>query len=520
MSTLPTGWSTCKFSDCLIQKPQKVDPKRFGDFPYLAMDDIESNTGRILSQKKGADFKSQCARYEKGDLLYGRLRPYLNKVARAPFDGLASAELLVYQSSGAIDLDFAVKMLRSQKFLNHSSIKSKGDRPRLSPKSLSEFQFSLPPLPEQKRIVVKLESLESTTNGVAKDLKRIEDLLEVYKFKLIKKAISGKLNLDGSNVEFQKPPNPELYSIPKSWNWTPLPLIGTLGRGKSKHRPRNDPALFGKKYPFVQTGDVKKRIKTVEDVTAFYSEFGLKQSKLWPAGTLMITIAANIADTHVLPFQACFPDSVVGFTPDASKANVNFIELFFRVEKDRLDRYAPAVAQKNINLRILQNVLVPLPPLTEQVAIVAQVRLIFERIKTIEKSVTVCRERLERLNKSILAKAFRGDLVDQDSNDEPAMVLLKRTKAKETETANKLKNKTSIAKKSRKVISKMTVHEQIGEALNKAPKRGITFEDLKKQVSGTYDEIQNAVFELLGDPSSLLRQRFDEQSETLRFVRE
>ncbi|WP_176377474.1 restriction endonuclease subunit S, partial [Escherichia coli] len=105
--------------------------------------------------------------------------------------------------------------------------------------------------------------------------------------------------------------------------------LGELNRGKSKHRPRNDPSLYGGDYPFVQTGDVRAADGLLTNYKQTYSKKGLAQSRLWPKGTLCITIAANIAETAILGIDACFPDSVVGFIPQNENISVEYIEFFF-----------------------------------------------------------------------------------------------------------------------------------------------------------------------------------------------
>src|SRR5271166_4431295 len=173
-------------------------------------------------------------------------------------------------------------------------------------------------------------------------------------------------------------PEPDLdqapFELPLGWTWGRFPEIGTFGRGKSKHRPRNDPALFdGGEHLMIQTGDVARSQGVIGTYTDKYNDFGLAQSFKWPKGTLCITIAANIADSGILSFDACFPDSVVGFIPASMFENARYFEYFVRTAKANLLEFAPATAQKNINLEILTSVLIPLPPLTEQHRIVAKV---------------------------------------------------------------------------------------------------------------------------------------------------
>jgi len=164
------------------------------------------------------------------------------------------------------------------------------------------------------------------------------------------------------------------FELPEGWTWARFPELGKFGRGKSKHRPRNDPVLYTDgTHLMIQTGDVARSGGKVTTYSNKYNDVGLAQSMLWPKGTLCITIAANIADSGILDFDACFPDSVVGFVPAPAFESARYFEYFVRTAKANLLEFAPATAQKNINLEILTSVLIPLPPLAEQHRIVAKV---------------------------------------------------------------------------------------------------------------------------------------------------
>ena len=144
-----------------------------------------------------------------------------------------------------------------------------------------------------------------------------------------------------------------------------MPELGEFGRGVSKHRPRNDPKLLGGDYPLIQTGDVANAELYITSYNSTYSELGLKQSKMWDKGTLCITIAANIAKTAILKFDACFPDSVVGFTANEKTNNI-FIHYWFSFFQAILESQAPESAQKNINLKILSELKVIVPEKEKQ----------------------------------------------------------------------------------------------------------------------------------------------------------
>ena len=151
--------------------------------------------------------------------------------------------------------------------------------------------------------------------------------------------------------------------------WTPRTLdeLGYVNRGRSRHRPRDAAHLYGGPYPFVQTGDVKHSVLYLTTYSQTYSDAGLAQSRLWNAGTLCITIAANIADTAILDIDACFPDSVIGFVPNDEKADVRFIKyLFDAMLQKRFKQFTQGAAQDNLSQAKLLSLKFPVPSIHEQ----------------------------------------------------------------------------------------------------------------------------------------------------------
>lgn len=168
--------------------------------------------------------------------------------------------------------------------------------------------------------------------------------------------------------------------------WRTLPeMTLDFGRGKSKHRPRNDEKLYGGDIPFIQTGDIRSASHIITQYSQTYSELGLKQSKLWPKGTLCITIAANIAETSILGFDACFPDSVIGFVPDPRKTSSGYVEYLLQSTKTKLEAKGKekSSAQSNINLGTFEQLKLPFPSLAEQARIVA----ILDKFETMTNSI-------------------------------------------------------------------------------------------------------------------------------------
>jgi type I restriction enzyme S subunit len=253
----------------------------------------------------------------------------------------------------------------------------------ITQENLGKLQIPLPPLAEQKRIAAILDAADALRTQRREALAQLDALLQ-----------STFLTLFGDPV-----------TNPMGWERKKFSQIGSLDRGVSKHRPRNAPELLGGPYPLVQTGEVANCDTFIRDYKNTYSEIGLNQSKLWPAGTLCITIAANIAKTGILRFEACFPDSVVGFRAD-DPATVYFAKTWLSFLQKMLEETAPESAQKNINLEILRNLVVPLPPLPLQQKFAAIVEST-ERQKATQRAHLA---ELDALFAALQHRAFRGEL--------------------------------------------------------------------------------------------------------------
>lgn len=204
-------------------------------------------------------------------------------------------------------------------------------------------RVAVPPLPEQRRIVDLLTRAEGIVRLRREAEKKAAELIPAL-----------FLDLFGDPA-----------TNPKGWPASLFGAVGVLDRGRSRNRPRDAKELYDGPYPFIQTGDVANSGGRITCYTATYSEAGLAQSRLWKRGTLCITIAANIAKTGVLEFDACFPDSVVGFLPN-EQVRTAYVQAWLGFLQPTLEANAPQAAQKNINLEILRNLPIPLPPLALQ----------------------------------------------------------------------------------------------------------------------------------------------------------
>ncbi|MCP5499661.1 MAG: restriction endonuclease subunit S [Leptospiraceae bacterium] len=250
-------------------------------------------------------------------------------------------------------------------------------------KYLKDIKIPLPPLDEQKKIAAILDAADEFRQKTKALLTKYDEL-----------AQSLFLDMFGDPVV-----------NPKGWEVVKFSEVGKLDRGKSKHRPRNAPELLGGSHPLIQTGDIANSGIFVKTYDSTYSDIGLAQSKKWPSGTLCITIAANIAKTGILTFNACFPDSVVGFIPNENTNNI-YAHFWMSFLQKILEETAPESAQKNINLAILRDLDYPLPPIELQ-------NQFAERIQEIESQKANAEASLQKaddLFNCLLQKAFKGEL--------------------------------------------------------------------------------------------------------------
>ncbi|MBN8557615.1 MAG: restriction endonuclease subunit S [Proteobacteria bacterium] len=197
----------------------------------------------------------------------------------------------------------------------------------------------------------------------------------------------------------------------KDSQWLPKKLdeLGFVGRGKSRHRPRNAAFLYGGRYPFFQTGDIKAANFYLTEYSQTYSEEGLAQSKLWQAGTLCITIAANIAENAILGIDGCFPDSVVGFVPDPAKADVRFIKYYLDTIKLHMQNISHGATQDNLSLDKLLSFDFLTPPLPIQRRIAGILSAYDELIENSQRRIRI----LETMARTLYRNGIKLSIIDK-----------------------------------------------------------------------------------------------------------
>ncbi|MCT7591739.1 restriction endonuclease subunit S [Aliarcobacter butzleri] len=388
IDNLPNGWKIEELNNCGKIITGKTPSKKIdeywnsNDISFIKPDDFDKN--RIIYFEKGKDFISQKG-FEKavkipsnsvlttcigniGNVLINKFEATINQQINA---------IIPNENINFKYLAYAIKKIKP-------ILVDRANAPVVPIINKTDFgKFSIPiPLLQQQEKIVKV--LDLTSNLIEKQ----KELLEKYDLFLKSKFIE----MFGDPI-----------SNPMGWEVVKLGNYGTLARGKSAHRPRNAPFLYGGKYPFIQTGDITKKGSIyLRDFKQTYSEEGIKQSKLFSENTIAITIAANIGDAKVLSFDCYFPDSVVGFNVEIPLFVVYLLSFY----KYKLEQESTQTAQKNINLQVLNNLDVIKPEIELQNKFAS----IVEKIETIKEKENQKLKQFEDLHNSMMNKAFKGEI--------------------------------------------------------------------------------------------------------------
>ena len=384
---LPPGWENYQFGDVCRSVKDSYKPVEGGATPYVGLAHLAQGFPAFTGRGTESDIKSSKTAFKIGDVLFGKLRPYLRKGAQADFNGICSTDILVFRSENRCESDFLKYLVHSDEFISHAKSTTSGvQHPRTSWPSLTEFHLSLPPLPEQKKIAHVLSTVQRAIEAQERIIQTTTEL---------KKTLMHKLFTEGLRNEPQK--QTEIGPVPESWEVVPLGQIARVERGKFSHRPRNEPRFYGGEYPFVQTSDVANCDGYVRTYTQTLNEDGLAISKMFLAGTILITIAANIGFTGILEFDSACPDSLIGISP-TDEIHTEFLNYYLIAQQPEMDRLAPKGTQKNINIQFLKPWPVPMPSIEEQREIAEAFGAVDRKIRT----ATQKRDQLQELFRTLL----------------------------------------------------------------------------------------------------------------------
>jgi type I restriction enzyme S subunit len=328
-----------------------------------------------VAEKRTNPTSDDLSRYqavEPGDFVLNNQQAWRGSVGISRYNGIVSPAYLVLILNGRVDQEFADRLFSDRGMVTQYLVSSRGVgsiQRNLYWPHLKRVATLVPPASEQAAIVRFLDHADARTRRCIVAKQKLIKLLGEEKQAIIHRAVTRGLDpnvrLKPSSVEW-------LGQIPEHWDVRRVKQISHILRGKFTHRPRNDPSLYDGPYPFIQTGEVARAGKSITSYRQTLNERGLAVSKMFPVGTLVVTIAANIGDVAILDFDACFPHSVVGFVPNTNVTR-EYLYYVFRAMKPELLRKAPVNTQGNLNVDRIGSRRIALPPVIEQHAIVLQI---------------------------------------------------------------------------------------------------------------------------------------------------
>ena len=468
---LPLGWVAATLGEVTAPRGLRIQPSKMPDAPFIGLEHIEAHTMRLLGQGKAADVKSSAAYFEGGDVIYGRLRPYLNKVYSPDFAGLASGEFIVFPNQPNLDNGYLKYFLNQWEFVSFVNTLNTGDRPRVDFNQFADYTIPLAPLGEQGRIVAEIERQFTRLDASVELLRRAQANLKRCRASVLKSACQGSLvpleaelaRTEGRDYEpaeallerilaqrrqrwesqekrrgkYKEPPPPDvsdLPALPEGWVWASMSQVSTSRLGKM----RDDKRTAGIPLPYLRNVNVRWDSFDLDDLASMpFLPTELDRYGLLPGDVLVAEggepgqAAVWLGDTRPIKYQKALHRVRVleGVIPKWL-----VFRLWESAQSGTLEGFFTGSTIKHLTGESLGKYPVPLPPLAEQTRIVAEVERRLSVIQQADAAVSASLGRCERLRQSILKQAFSGQLVPQDPADEPASALLQRIRA-ERETA-------------------------------------------------------------------------------------
>lgn len=327
------------------------------------------------------------------------MRSFQGGLERAWARGCIRSSYVVLKPSPEVHVGYFAHLLKSHDYIRALQATSNFIRDGQDLKFSNFCLVDLPLVPheDQASIARFLDYANGRIERAIRAKKKLIGLLTEQKQAIIHRAVTRGLD---PHVPLKPSGIPWLGDVPQHWEVRRVKQISQILRGKFTHRPRNDPSLYDGPYPFIQTGSVAQATKFIRTYKQTLNEKGMAVSKLFSRGTLVMTIAANIGDVAVLTFDACFPDSIVGFVP-STRVDRDYLYLVFRCMKPELLREAPVNTQGNLNVERIGVMGVPVPEHEEQKRIVGWVEVetnsLDIAIDRTEREISLLREYRTRL---------------------------------------------------------------------------------------------------------------------------
>lgn len=383
-------WQQLPLGEVFKPNRPRVSPAEKPKLPFIGMEHVEAHTMKLLGTVPAASMKSSSVHFQPGDVLYGRLRPYLNKVYRPDFEGLCSAEFIVFPETKGVDSKYLQYFLNSNDFVAFASHLNEGDRPRVDFKQISPYPFPLAPLPEQRRIVQAIETQLRRLDAAVARLQAAKARLKRYKQAVLKAAYD------------------EVAEIHE---------VKTFGELKefSMYGPRfssDDYTADG--VPVLRTSDIDDRghvnMSTAPKLSLSKEQIAKYKLKL---GDLLVTRTGSIGTVSVFNDSV---DAIAGaFLIQYRLGGVDpwYAFHFLRgpVAQHHLIGNIAGIGRPNLNVAAIDSLELPVPPMKEQVSIRKTLEVKLNRIAELDATLDAQLLQATRLRQAVLKRAFEGRLV-------------------------------------------------------------------------------------------------------------
>ena len=407
LGEIPKNWSmqrvkhgfTRKNEKAMKENPVILSLARTG----VKVRDVSNNEGQI------AESYFNYNSVEPGDLLLNPMDLYSGaNCSVSNVSGVISPAYINLKSKDGINPFFYDYYFKVQywmmAFFSYGKGVSFDNRWTLNAETLMNYPIVALPYDEQCKIADYLDKKCSKIDAIIEKQQAVIENLKAYKLSVITEVVTKGLN---PNAEMKDSEIDWIGEIPVHWNLCKLKYVTEIMRGKFNHRPRNDPKYYDGKYPFVQTGDVARASKFIETYSQTLNELGYSVSKEFPKGSICMTIAANVGDVAVLNFDACFPDSVVGFVP-IEEIHWNYLYYVLSAMKQQFTRNAIISTQLNLNVEIIKEEFIPIVAYQEQLDIA---QYLDNKCSAIENSILRKKDIIEKLTaykKSLIFEVVTG----------------------------------------------------------------------------------------------------------------
>lgn len=422
---LPPTWTMTTLGAVVAYgRTNKAEPSEMkGTDWVLELEDIEKDSSRLLGRLTFADRQSKSTknRFEAGDVLYGKLRPYLNKVLIADQPGFCTTEIVPIQPGEHLDARYLFYWLKHPVFLKYVEAESHGmNMPRLGTDAGRAAPFVLAPRAEQTRIADQLDTLLARVNACNDHLDAIPGILKRFRQSVLTAALTRDIldKFDGLSAKATR-------------KTAKISDIASVGTGSTPLRS-NSAFYASAGTPWVTSAATGSPLVVDADQFVTDAAIAAHRLKVYPKGTLLVAMygeGKTRGQVSELAIDATINQACAAISVDETLATRQFVKLALTANYLVMRELAEGGNQPNLNLSKIKEFEIPLPALDEQARIVGEVEGLLKLAYRVEARYTAMRAHAQRLAPQVLAKAFRGELVEQDPQDEPASVLLQRLAA-------------------------------------------------------------------------------------------